>query len=230
MWTQLKRLIWRWHVVLVTAPCIAGLVILIRLTGWLQPLEWAMYDQYFRWRPQEPIDPRIVLVHISQTDLAKYNWPIPDRVLVELITQVNQQRPRAIGLDLYLNSPIESGDQKLIEMFKEIPTLIGIEKVIGRVEVEPIVPAQILRDLDQVGANDAVLDADRRLRRGLLYLHDRQGNVVFSLPMRLAMIYLQSQQIKPAMTDRGAIKLGRSELAPLESNDGAYIRTNSQGF
>jgi adenylate cyclase len=230
MQIRLKQLIWQWHVVLITASCIAGLVILIRLMGWLQPLEWAMYDQYFCWRPQEPTDPRIVLVQISQADLAKYSWPVPDGVLAKLITKLNQQHPRAIGLDLYRSSPIKPEEQKLIEVFQAVPTLIGIEKVRGRVDVDPIVPAKLLRDLDQVGANDAVLDADRRLRRGLLYLDDKQGKVVLSLPMKLALIYLQSQQIKPSMTDRGAIKLGRSELAAFESNDGAYVRTNSQGF
>jgi adenylate cyclase len=50
---------------------VAGLTIAVRLTGVLQLLEWATLDQFFRWRPFEPTDSRIVIVAITEQDIRK---------------------------------------------------------------------------------------------------------------------------------------------------------------
>ena len=42
---RLKQLFWEWRGVLITAPGLALLVILLRLTGLLQAWEWAVFDQ-----------------------------------------------------------------------------------------------------------------------------------------------------------------------------------------
>ncbi|HEY9625245.1 MAG TPA: CHASE2 domain-containing protein, partial [Crinalium sp.] len=230
MWTRFKRLFWQWGVVLIAAPSIAALVVVMRLLGLLQPLEWAMLDQYFCWRPPEPADPRIVLVRITEDDIAQYDWPLSDAVLANIITTLNQQNPRAIGLDLYRNLPVEPGSEKLIQTFKSTPYLIGIEKVVGWIDTKPIAPATTLRELGQVGSNDAIQDADGRIRRGLLYLDDPQGNSVLSLAFRLALLYLGPENISPQVTETGSIILGKSQFIPFEPNDGAYVRANDQGF
>jgi adenylate cyclase len=230
MWSRFKRLIWQWGVVVITAPSIAALVIVMRLLGFLQPLEWAMLDQYFYWRPQEPSDPRIVLVQITENDLVRYGWPIPDGVLADVLNRLNAQQPRAIGLDLYRNLPVGEGYDKLVQTFEAIPHLIGIQKVVGGVDAGPIAPASILLELNQVGANDAILDADGRIRRGFLYLDDEDGKTVLSLASRLALLYLEPEGITPQMTSTNEILLGKAKFVPFEANDGAYVNANDQGF
>ncbi|MBD3559466.1 CHASE2 domain-containing protein, partial [Planktothrix sp. FACHB-1355] len=88
MWSKLKRQIWEWRGVLITAPSVAGLIILLRFAGFLQLLEWSAYDQFIRLRPQEQPDDRIVIVGITETDLKTLKqWPIPDRVLTKLLNK-----------------------------------------------------------------------------------------------------------------------------------------------
>jgi adenylate cyclase len=230
MWTRFKRLIWRWGGVIITAPSIAALVLIMRLLGLLQPIEWAMLDQYFCWRPQESTDPRIVLVQITENDLVRYGWPIPDGVLANALNILNEQQPRAIGLDLYRNLPVGEGYDKLVQSVEAMPHLIGIKKVVGSIDAGPIAPATILQELNQVGANDAVLDADGRIRRGFLYLANRNGETVLSLASRLALLYLEHENITPQMTDTDAILLGKAKFVPFQGNDGAYVGANAQGF
>lgn len=230
MWTQLKQLGWRWRGILVAAPSVTGLVILLRLTGILQILEWAAYDQYCRLRPLESRDDRIVIVGVDEADLRKYSWPLPDSVLAKLLTKIKQQQPRAIGLDIYRDLPVGKGYEQLIQIFKSTPNLIGIQKVGGKETTDAIAPPPVLKDLGQVSANDLVSDSDGRMRRGLLGLADQDNNSVTSLGLTLALLYLQAEGITPEVTATDHIKLGERILVPFEANDGGYIRTNAAGY
>lgn len=132
MWTKLKPILWHWRGVAIAAPCTAAAVILLRLTGLLQTLEWAAYDQFFRLRPSEPHTSRIIIVGITEPDLQEYGWPLSDATLTQLLNQIKQQQPRAIGLDLYRDVPVDSGYADLVEVFRTTPNLIGVEKVVGK--------------------------------------------------------------------------------------------------
>jgi CHASE2 domain-containing sensor protein len=102
MWTTLKQRIWQWRGVLITAPSVAGVLVALRLAGALQLLELVALDQFFRLRPLEPADPRIVIVTIDESDIKKLRqWPMSDAVMARLLLRLKQQNPRAIGLDLY---------------------------------------------------------------------------------------------------------------------------------
>ena len=48
----------------------------VRELKWLQPWELKAYDQMLRSRPVEPPDHRILLVEITQEDLAQEQWPL----------------------------------------------------------------------------------------------------------------------------------------------------------
>jgi len=95
---KLRQEIRNWRPVLVAAPTVAGLVTVLRLTGFFQYLSWDALDQFFIWRPAEAPDPRIVIVTIDETDLKQVGkWPIPDQTLAELLLKIKSQQPRAIG-------------------------------------------------------------------------------------------------------------------------------------
>jgi len=194
-----RKQIWEWRPVWLTAPIVAGLVILLRLTGTLQFWEWMALDRFFLLRPLEPPDSRIVIVGISDQDIKSLGrWPIEDARLAELLERVKQQKPRAIDLDLYQDFPIKPGYQKLAKVFETTPNLIGIERKGGAKGDIPIGPPPVLAKQGQVSSNDILSDLDGKIRRGFLYWTSQETNeAIESLGLRLALIYLQAQGINP---------------------------------
>ncbi len=232
MWKDLKQKIWAGRGVWTVAPGVAGLVILLRLLGFLQTWEWAALDQYFRWRPQEPVDERILIVGISEADLKKVGqWPIPDNVLAELLKKIKAQNPRVIGLDLYRDLPVLPGHDELVNVFETTPNLIGIEKINQQDPSASVAPPPVLDQREQVGFNNVVIDADGKLRRSLLYMLDN-NQVSFSFSMRLALMYLAEQDIisQPSQTNPLMINLGKGTFQPFSANDGGYVSADDGGY
>ena len=231
MWPKFKQKIWDLRGILIASPAVAGLIILLRLIGFWQSLELAALDQFFRWRPQEPISPRIIIVGIDESDLKKAGkWPIADQMLAQLLQKIKAKQPSAIGLDLYRDLPVEPGHQELINVFKSTPNLIGIEKVVGDSRGFSIAPSPVLSEEGRVGANDVVVDLDGKIRRGLLFMTPEDRDPIASLGLRLAMIYLEGKGITPQAAENGFLKLGKTVFIPFEENDGSYIRADAGGY
>ena len=225
MWKEIRQKIWEGRGVWTVAPGVAGLVILLRLLGFLQTWEWAALDQYFRWRPREPVDERILIVGISEADLKNVGqWPIPDAVLAELLKKIKAQNPRVIGLDLYRDLPVLPGHDELVNVFETTPNLIGIEKINEQDPSASVAPPPVLDELGQVGFNNVVIDADGKLRRSLLYMV-KNDQPTISFGMRLALMYLEAQDIisQPSQTNPLIFHLGQGTFQPFQANDGGYI-------
>ncbi|PZV09013.1 MAG: hypothetical protein DCF22_19210 [Leptolyngbya sp.] len=226
MWTILKQQLWRWRGVLVTVPSIAGGLLLLRLAGTLQFMELVALDQMFRLRPVEPIDSRIVLVTIDESDIKQLGqWPMSDAMLASAITLLKQQQPRVIGLDIFRDLPVEPGHQDLINVFTTTPNLIGIENVIKAANGEAVQAPPLLKQRDQVSASDLLLDRDGRVRRSLLYLRTQDDRSIFTLGARLAFFYLDRQGVhrQPLNPEQTKFRLGRAVFTPLQPNDGGYV-------
>ncbi|MFB2919958.1 CHASE2 domain-containing protein [Aerosakkonema funiforme] len=223
----LQRSIGQWRGVLITAPSIAGLAILANSVGWFQMLEWATLDLYFRQRPFEPIDERIVIVRVDEYDIKQIGkWPIPDAVLAKAIENLKAQQPRAIGLDIYRDLPVQPGHQKLEQVFKSTPNLIGVEKVVGN----NVAPPPTLSKLGQVAFADLVLDADGKVRRGLMSVKLEENQTKLSLSARLSLMYLQAKGITLKTKKPGELQLGKAVFTPFRGNDGGYVRANYGGY
>lgn len=231
MWAKVKQKVWAWRGVLVTVPTVTGVVIALRLLGLLQLLELATLDQLFQLRPRAAIDPRIVIVTIGETDLQQLQqYPLSDATLARLLNNLKQQQPTAIGLDLYRDLPIEPGHEELVQLFKTTPNLIGVQKVVSSPDSSAVAPPPALKQQDQVGANDLVLDTDGRVRRGLLYLADSAGNPVFSFSFKLAYRYLQQNGIKVDQNADHQVYAGSVIFPRFRANDGGYIRAKEEGY
>jgi adenylate cyclase len=125
---------WSWD----GAITVASLVVFLRLSGLLQSWEWAALDQFFRNRPSELPEKRILVVGINESDLRYVGqWPVSDAVLAQLLNKLKASKPRAIGLDLYRDLSVPPGTQTLEEVFKSTPNLIGIEKKLMIVSAMP---------------------------------------------------------------------------------------------
>ncbi len=190
----------KWRGVLAIAATVSGAVILLRMVGLLQLLELSTLDLLFRLRPSEKTDDRIVIIGIDESDLKTIGkWPIPDKIMAELLLKVKQQKPRAIGLDIYRDLPVEPGYKELVQVFKTTPNLIGIQKVVGNGRDRSIAPPPLLAQLGQISANDLPWDVDGKIRRGFLYLRGNEGETVFSLGFKIAWMYLEGEGISPKM-------------------------------
>lgn len=232
MWAKLGQQLGEWRGVLITAPSVALLVSALRLAGLLQSLElWAL-DLSFRLRPLEPIDPRIVIVEISDADIEKVgngSWHIPDAIVAQLLEKLKKQQPKVIGLDMARNAPLDSGYQALTKIFETTPNLIGVEKRIDDPNNPAIPPNPVLSQLGQIASVDVVADADNRIRRGMLYVTTKNDEYLESLGLRLALIYLESKGITPNPSAT-YLQLGQAVFVPFEANDGGYVGADDGGY
>lgn len=216
--------IWEWRGIWTTAPTVAGLVILLRLSGALQPYEWMAFDQLMRSRPSESPDPRIVIVGVNEDDLRKTRrWPLDDATLARLIQRIKQQQPVAIGLDLYRDFPVEPGHSELVNLFKTTPNLIGIENR-GGIKNVPVAPPPVLKQLNQVASNDVVQDGDGKVRRVILFIGEDAQE---TLGLRLARLYLEKQNIlAEADPATDYLKFKQAIFPQFQANDGAYVKAD----
>lgn len=205
---------------------VIGLVIIARLTGLLQSLEWSVLDHFLRLRPWEPVDERIVIVGINEADIQSVGaYPIPDREIAVLLRKLQEYQPTVIGLDLFRDVPVEPGHTELVAAFKNIKNLIAVEKALpAQIAPPPALPPS------QVGFSDAITDADGRFRRVLLGTPTPKG-YKFALPLRLAETYLSTKGItlENGIRDRNAMRFGKTELPRFLPNSGGYVRTDAGG-
>lgn len=222
-----RRIKSRW--IPIIAVGVTLLILLLRWGGFWQGLELNLWDQFFCWRPLETVDKRIVLVTIDETDIQQLGqWPLSDQLLTQAIAHIKAQKPQAIGLDLYRDLPVEPGHKDLIQLFKSTPNLFGIEKVISPQIASP----PILKQLQQVGFSDQVLDRDGKVRRALLSVLLSKDDLRYSLATKLALNYLGTKGItlKTIDADSQQLQLGKAQFKRFEGDEGGYVRAESGGY
>jgi adenylate cyclase len=215
---------------LCAAVCVV--VLGLRHAGRLQALELAAYDRFLAFTsPPHHRDPRILLVTVSEEDIqAQSTWPLPDGTLARLITNLLKHEPRAIGLDLYRDIPVPPGGEELKALFAENRDIVTVRKLRDRFS-PGVPPPYMVSGPDLTGFNDLLVDPDGVVRRGLLYLDD--GEEVFTaFSLLLAQLYLQREGVSPEADPARPewLKLGRRTFAPLEADDGAYVRADVGGY
>lgn len=208
-----------------------GAIVITRLSGGLQFLEWAALDTGLRLRPPESPDERVVIVGIRETDIrGAGKFPIPDGTLAQLINRLQSYQPAAIGLDIFRDLPVEPGHQALLKTFQTSKNLAVVDKVLPdqigfTVNAPPGIAAQ------QVGFADALFDEDGKLRRSLLGTLSDAGDYHFSLSIRLASLYLTTKglTLENGIHDPDAMRFGAVELPRVYPNSGGYVRTDAGG-
>ena len=229
-WSKLTKKIKGLGGVLAIAPSVAGFAIAGSLTGIYQTLEWSVLDQWFRTRPREVRESRIVVVEVGESDISELGqWPMSDGTVADLLSKIQQQQPRVIGLDLYRD--LQYGDlaeQKRLEnIFRTTPNIIGVEKAID----EKVKPSSVLKELGQVAMADFVLDSDGKARRALILAGFDDGEVNFSLGTLIALMYLEQDGILLKDGAKATEKIiGDTKLSALKSNSAGYINADTAGF
>ncbi|MGI0488945.1 CHASE2 domain-containing protein [Pantanalinema rosaneae CENA516] len=214
----------------ITSVAVTGLLVGVRQLGWIQPPELLAYDQMMRLRPDQPPDPRLLIVTITEADIhAQQRWPFADRTIAQALAQLQKHQPRVIGLDLYRDLPHEPGHQELLQQLQQ-PNVIAIMQMpddedIG-VAPPPSMPAH------RIGFNDVFTDPDAVIRRGLLFANPDEQTTLFSFSLRLALAYLRPAKIlpRPGLSNPDYLRLGAAEFVPLEATSGAYQTVDDDGY
>lgn len=203
-------------------------MIIARLTGSLQVLEWMAFDQGLRSRPVESADSQIVIVGINENDIKTVGkYPIPDAELAKLLQRLQRDQPRAIGLDIFRDLTTGSNRAELAQILSNSSNIVGIEMALNpNLTVKP--PPEL--PIEQIGIADVVLDSDGKLRRSLLAskVSDRTR---YSFSLLLAAIYLRTQGIPLQHGSRASdpIQLGALTLPRFLKNTGGYVNAKAGG-
>lgn len=221
---------WRpnWQTRLLPGLSITALVILARLFGILQPLEWKMLDLSLRWRPAEATDPRITVIEITDEDLQTVlPHPPSDQALADLIQTLQTYEPRVIGIDIFRDGPVGEGYPALLQTLETVENTVLIHKILG---LSPVAPLPSLSE-NQIGFADAALDSDGFIRRSLLGINDQDDNYRFSFTVRLVEKYLEPEGIilENGLRDPETMRFGPAEIPRFQENTGGYIRTQNSG-
>jgi CHASE2 domain-containing sensor protein len=218
------------QIVAVAALAVTGLMAGLRQVGWLQAPELAVYDQWARWSPDAEVDPRLLIVEITEADLQTLQRGTPsDRDVAQVIRNLRQYQPRVIGLDLHRDLPQEPGHAELMQQL-QAPDIITIMKLGGGESMFEIPPPTGVPP-ERLGFNDFPIDPDGVLRRSLLYA-TVTGQRFTSFSLRLASQYLKPRGLYPRESERhpGVMQIGEVEFLPLQPSFGGYQRVDAAGY
>jgi len=243
--------------VLILSALATSLVVGARYLGWLQPCELWAFDQLQRMRPEEPQDRRILVVGITDDDFhltAELDQgehdkksSLSDRALALILRKLEQNKARAIGLDIYhdfrtRSIPIIIGRKKnqdvtisLSEFMRQDNKLFAICKAI-----DPTTSNLGISAPDEIPSNrrdfsDIQLDPSDILRRHLLEMKPRAGSpckAEMSLSLNLALYYLETHNppIHLKKLPGGEFQIGNVSIKRLRPHTGVYHTVDTWGY
>src|SRR5262249_24878756 len=213
---------------------VAATVIGLRAGKVLEPAELGTYDAFLRARAaarERGADPRILIVTVTERDIQDLGaWPIPDAILAQTIERLRALGPRAIGLDIYRDVAVPPGSDELDAALRRDQRVIVVTKF-AEGSSGGVRPPAALKGTDQVGFNDVVIDPGGTVRRALLFLDDGQ-TALYSVPLRLALLYLEKRRIGVGAdaADETLVRLGAATIRPLGPRDGPYVSLDAGGY
>jgi CHASE2 domain-containing sensor protein len=218
----------------VATACVLG----IRYFGGIQPWELQAFDHLLQLRPPEAPDDRLLIVTITEDDLqlpeqAQRQGSLSDLALAKLLQNLTPLKPRAIGLDVYRDFPLNSTSAQLAAELNRQPNFFAICKVADpEANFPEIAPLPYLPS-DRQGFSDVITDADNVLRRHLLSMDRIPGascNTPYALSTQLAFQYLNAEEISPRYTPQGNLQLGEQIFQRLHKHVGGYQQADTAGY
>jgi CHASE2 domain-containing sensor protein/two-component sensor histidine kinase len=229
---RLRNGLANWQTSILPGSIVIGLVVLARLSGGLQSLEWMAFDKYLRHRPAEAMDQQVLVIGVNEADLAQLKtYPVPDAELAKLIQTIQTHQPAAIGVDIFRDQPVPPGSQQLMQVFQQQSNVVGIERLALNAQEASVKPSPALTN-DQVGFANAALDTDGVVRRSLLWTENDRGETKESFSSILANLYLETQGIQssPGIRDPQSVQLGNVEIPLFQGNTGGYAQGQIGGL
>ena len=202
----------------------------IQRLGMLEALELNAFDQMIQMRSDPGLDPRILVVAVTEKDLQLLQkWPLSGEILDNLFSKLEQYQPRVIGLDIFRDLPVEPGHDKLLKHIQQSDRIISVCKHSDSVNSPTPPPAGT--QPEQVGFSDVVSDTDDIVRRNLLLLQPESTSpcaTPYSLGLQLALRYLGN--IQPKFSAKKELEINNTIFKPLQSDSGGYQKVDTNGF
>lgn len=192
--------------------------------GRMNPL---LFDQQVRSRPDQGADPRLLIVSLTEADIqSQKQWPLSDQVVAKVLEELQQHRPKVIGLDLYRDLPVEPGHQQLVAQLQK-HNIIVITSLGSDTQIPP--PPGIPKD--RVGFIDGVVDPDGVVRRNLIFASIKT-EVFYSFGLRVALKYLDSLGIQPQASTNNPdhMQLGQAVFVPINAYYVGNRKIDNQGY
>jgi CHASE2 domain-containing sensor protein/predicted Ser/Thr protein kinase len=214
--------------VIISSAIATILLVGIQKLGVFEPLEMKVYDEMMQLRGDPGPDSRLLIVALSEKDIQKWNWPLSGELLERLLGKLEEYQPRAIGLDIFRDLPVQPGHEKLLQ---QSDIIIPICKHSGS-NNPGIAPPQGI-EAERVGFNDVVEDTDATIRRNLLFVSAEESDScqsTYSFSLQLALKYLEVGGIQPEFTPKKELRLRNTIFKPLQSNAGGYQKADTNGY
>ncbi|BAZ50318.1 hypothetical protein NIES4103_29340 [Nostoc sp. NIES-4103] len=220
--------------VLLTSLVVTGLLLGVRSQGIIQAWELKAFDAMMRLRPDEGPDQRLLLVTVTEADIQaqqqRQKSSLSDDALAQLLQILAKSKPKAIGLDIYRDFPVESQNSNLAIELRQNQNFFAICKVSESSKNGVLPPPEI--PTQRLGFSDIVRDSDFIVRRHLLILTpDPQSpcKTSYSLGVRLASQYLAQQGIPLQINDQGHLQAGKVVFKPIDVPTGSYQQFDARG-
>lgn len=215
-----------WHrVALILALCLAtGCVVMgLRQVGLLEGWELRVYDATTtRLARAEPL-PDVALLAVTDDDLARWGWPLPDARLAEITRAALQAGASAVGVDIYRDVPVGDGRAALLKVLQN-PKVTVISRLktdsASRVAAPPGVTE---------GFADIPIDADGVARRALLLVNTENG-LELSFALRIAMAHLSQSGLQAAPDAPETLQFGDTVVPRLPETFGPYRSLDNAGY
>ena len=216
----------QWPRVMLAAQLAAAAVLYCRELGGLQPAELAVYDRLVTAWAGQARSERILLVLVTEADIARYGWPLRDGDLATLLQRLTGWSARAVGVDLYRDRPLPPGSQALADLLAQHPEILWAFKLPD--EGSPgVAPPAVLADSPRAVLADVVTDAGGVVRRGLLAATEaRTRRSVRTLGAALAEPYV-AQGLRALGDD---VALGDGRVVLVTERFGPYAQVDAAGY
>ncbi len=225
--------------VLAVAGTTAALVLGLRASGLLVPLELGVYDRLSS-PPGPRQDPPIALVQIREEDIRSFGHPLCDGLLAMGLQRLVDAGATAVGVDLYRDVPVRSCDGPAgtagSEAFDLESVVLGTDRIVMVMKYpDPLTggvpPPPFLEGTPYFGFSDVPVDADGIVRRGLLLIDDgEQVYLSFSLLLALRALRDEGIGLGPDAEDETLMALGPTTLPAFARNDGGYMGADDGGY
>jgi CHASE2 domain-containing sensor protein/predicted Ser/Thr protein kinase len=234
MINKLSRVARLCSVPLLAGLATTGLVIGVKELGWLQQRELDAYDQVTRLLPNEPSDPRILVVLVTTKDISKYGVPVPDPIINQALNKLIASDAAVIGVDLIKDVT----KNELLKTFKADNQVIAIcshgRKPSETIKSPPGMDADEF--IEKVGYADFPLDLDGVVRRYSIVIGGTDPNsgcrAQSSLGESMANGYLSPvKKIQSIFDEKSNVyKIGKSTIPNLSTKFGGYQNVDTKGY
>ena len=235
--------LWR---VLLASLAVTGLVMGGRAFGLLQSWELQAFDQLVKLRPNERQDSRLLVVTITEADFQlpeqkSRKGSLSDLALARLLEKLESYQPRAIGLDIYRDFPVDPNQPELATRLKNSEAqsasfasrIFAICKVSEQNIDEPGIAPPPEIPIQRQGFSDFVKDPDGVIRRHLIAMKPNAKSPCVTpqaLSAQLAFRYLKAEGIEAKYNNKNQLQVGKVIFKRLQVPMGGYQKVNDSGY